>query len=168
MSKYEWEEADSYNPWGKKRKRGTHCSKGHEFTEENTFTRAYDGARVCRECRKQYAREKYQRNKKKTGAKNRKVKNVIIEYESNLSPEAKYAWHLLQKGLDEHDPKCYDKPEEYADNTNDIDDITAVKMCNGCPLLYQCYDYAVLAKVNQGVWGGKNFTEEDLPDGNQQ
>jgi hypothetical protein len=164
-SKYEWETADSYNPWGKKRKRGSHCSKGHEFTEENTFYRAYDGARVCRECRKQYAREKYQRNKTKPGAKSRKFKNtVIIEYESNLSSEAKYAWYILQKELDNVDPKCYNKSEEYADNTDGIDDVKAAIMCAGCPALELCYNYAKLAKVNQGIWGGKNFTEEDLPD----
>lgn len=164
MSKYEWEEADSYNPWGKKRKRGTHCAKGHEFTEENTFIRAYDGARVCRECRKQYAREKYQRNKKKVVSKNRKVKNAIIEYEDNLSSEAKYVWHILQKELDENKPKCYDKPGEYVDNTDHIDELKATIMCAGCPVLDLCHDYAKLAKVNQGVWGGKNFTEKDLPD----
>jgi hypothetical protein len=165
-SKYEWEVADSYNPWGKKRKRGSHCSKGHEFTEENTFYRAYDGARVCRECRKQYAREKYQRNKTKPGSKSRKVKSVIIEYEINLSDEAKIAWNNLQIELDNVEPKCYNKPTEYADSTDNVDDETAKLMCQGCPLLELCYEYAVHAKVNQGVWGGKNFTEEDLPDGN--
>ena len=30
----------------------THCKRGHEFTEENTYVYAKTGARFCRECRK--------------------------------------------------------------------------------------------------------------------
>lgn len=166
MSKYEWEEAESHNPWGKKRKRGTHCSKGHEFTPENTFTRTYDGARVCRECRKQYAREKYQRKKELNNgvARQRKVKQVLIEYENTLSDDAIDKWEKLQIGIDKVDPLCKDKPEAYADYTDSITEDQAEQMCHGCPLIKLCYDYAVAAEVNQGIWGGINFTEEEQYD----
>src|ERR1700743_34148 len=33
----------------------THCSKGHEFTLENTYL--YKGTKICKECRKQYAKD---------------------------------------------------------------------------------------------------------------
>lgn len=32
------------------RARATHCARGHEFTEENTYRRPSDGRRRCRAC----------------------------------------------------------------------------------------------------------------------
>jgi hypothetical protein len=162
MSKYEWEEAENHNPWGKKRKRGTHCSKGHEFTPENTFIRAYDKARVCRECRKQYAREKYQRNKELTGAsRQKKIRQVIIEYENTLSANAIDKWRELQYAISENDPKCKGAESVYADRQYPVPEDKAEEMCHGCPLIKLCYDYAVAAEVNQGIWGGIDFTQEE-------
>lgn len=162
MSSYEWEEAADHNPWGKKRKRGTHCSKGHEFTPENTFTRAYDKARVCRECRKQYAREKYQRKKELTGtSRTKKIRQVIIEYENTLSKDAIAKWHELQEAMEFNTPKCAGNTGDYADQQMPIDEDAAEQMCHGCPLIKLCYDYAVAAEVNQGVWGGIDFTQEE-------
>lgn len=34
----------------------THCPQGHPYDEANTITRRYDGARVCRTCRREYRR----------------------------------------------------------------------------------------------------------------
>lgn len=165
MSQYQWEEAGKHNPWGKKRVRGTHCSKGHEFTEENTFIRAYDNARVCRECRKQYAREKYQRNKAKNGgvARPKKDKPQVFELADYLQiPEdVRGLWYNLQATLKDTKPNCDEKPYYYVDNPVGIDDDTAEQMCYGCPLLKQCYDFAVASDVNWGVWGGINFTKEE-------
>ena len=36
----------------------THCKNGHEFTTENTYVSKTNGQRVCRECKKLWAREK--------------------------------------------------------------------------------------------------------------
>jgi hypothetical protein len=149
----------------KKKPRGTHCSKGHEFTEENTFTRAYDNARVCRECRKQYAREKYQRNKDKNGgiARVKKTSAPIFEIleSSQVSDKAMPLWIELQSGLRENRVPCAGEPRAWADNSILYSADDAELMCNGCPLLKQCYDYAVADKVNAGIWGGIHFDEDE-------
>lgn len=149
----------------KRKPRGTHCSKGHEFTEENTFTRAYDNARVCRECRKQYAREKYQRNKDKNGgiARVKKTSAPIFEMfeSSQVSDDAMKHWLVLQEGLRENRTPCTNEPEFWADKSIEISVDKAEEMCYGCPLLKQCYDYAVADNVNAGIWGGIHFDQDE-------
>lgn len=165
MSKYEWEEADKHNPWGKKRVRGSHCSKGHELTEENTFTRAYDNARVCRECRKQYAREKYQRNKSKNGT-GRAKKDKVVAFElpesSKISPNAIGLWRDFQEALTDTETPCkIAGPEFFADNCDWITDDEAEEMCHGCPLIKMCYDYATAQGEVAGIWGGIHFGDRE-------
>lgn len=167
MAEYDWEEVDKRtNSWGRKRVRGSHCSKGHEFTPENTFIRAYDNARVCRECRKQYAREKYQRNKIKNNGVARPKKDKLASFEIPESAiqldNALEPWYTLQRGLANTETKCQVKPTYYIDQPEDIDEDTAELMCHGCPLIKQCYDYAVASKQEWGVWGGVNFTTEEM------
>jgi hypothetical protein len=147
----------------KRKPRGTHCSKGHEFTEENTFTRAYDNARVCRECRKQYAREKYQRNKDKNGgiARLKKDKQPAFELFDSMSPEAEEKWRALQHGLELHTTPCAGKPEYYADKSIEVTIDKAEEMCYNCPLIKQCYDYAVADNVTAGIWGGIHFDQDE-------
>ena len=149
----------------KRKPRGTHCSKGHEFTEENTFTRAYDNARVCRECRKEYAREKYQRNKDKNGgvARIKKASAPIFEVleSSQVSDSAMPQWTALQDGMREHLVPCLGKPEFYADRSIEVSVDKAEEMCYGCPLLKQCYDYAVADNITAGIWGGIHFDEDE-------
>ena len=41
--------------------RKTHCPKGHQYTEENTFR--YNGSRRCKECIRAYNRKLYRRKK---------------------------------------------------------------------------------------------------------
>jgi hypothetical protein len=169
MTQYEWEEAEKHNPWGKKRVRGTHCSKGHEFTEENTFIRAYDNARVCRECRKQYAREKYQRNKIKNGgvARPKKEKPQVFEIPESalLLDKAQKSWYTLQEGLSKYtvsDIPCKQDSKYYADEPENVSADLAEELCFGCPLLKQCYDFAVASEQEWGIWGGINFTKEEM------
>lgn len=167
MTQYEWEEAGKHNPWGKKRVRGTHCSKGHEFTEENTFIRAYDNARVCRECRKQYAREKYQRNKLKNGgvARPKKDKPQVFEIPEylELTQEANVKWIDLQKSLKEYtmnDVPCMQDAYYHIEHPENVDQDKAEELCAGCPLLKKCYDFAVVSNQEWGIWGGINFTKQ--------
>ncbi len=149
----------------KKKPRGTHCSKGHEFTDDNTFIRAYDNARVCRECRKQYAREKYQRNKDKNGGVARPKKDKIIFFELSESipvlDKAEKLWYTLQDGLRETITPCTDNPHDYADHSILMSADEAEEMCYGCPLLKNCYDFAVANEVNAGIWGGVHFDQEE-------
>lgn len=147
----------------KRKPRGTHCSKGHEFTEENTFTRAYDNARVCRECRKQYAREKYQRNKDKNGgvARLKKDKQPAFELFDAMTPEAAEAWKKLRAGLELNVVNCAGKPEFYADRSIEVSIDKAEEMCYNCPLIKQCYDYAVADNVTAGIWGGIHFDQDE-------
>ena len=148
----------------KRKPRGTHCSKGHEFTEENTFTRAYDNARVCRECRKEYAREKYQRNKDKNGgvARIKKASAPIFEVleSSQVSDNAMPMWIALQDGMMDNIVPCLGKPEFYADRSAEVSVDKAEEMCYGCPIMKACYDYAVADNINAGIWGGIHFDEE--------
>lgn len=168
MTEYQWEQAEKHNPWGKKRVRGSHCSKGHEFTEENTFIRAYDNARVCRECRKQYAREKYQRNKLKNGGVARPKKDKPISFElpehMMLLDKAQDAWYDLQTGIKQYAPQdlnCTSDPYLYIDGPDMVDDEQSELLCHGCPLLKQCYDFAVASEQQWGIWGGINFTKQE-------
>lgn len=167
---YEWEDADKNNPWGKKRKRGTHCTKGHEFTPENTFIRAYDKARVCRECRKQYAREKYQRNKELNNgvARKRNPKPIVVDFDSVvLTGRAQELYNELHAQAIEIETACRIDPTFYIDTPEDVELDKAEEMCYNCPLLKLCYDFAVASNQEWGVWGGVNFTREEMKYGNE-
>lgn len=166
MAEYVWEEADKSNPWGRKRAKGTHCSRGHEFTEENTFIRPYDKTRVCRECRRQYARKKYKENK--TAGKSKPKNQPVVAFEMPdsvvLDNRSEMLYNELQKKLETTDVPCrysqdiFDRPEH-------VDEDRAEELCHGCPLLKQCYDFAVASKQEYGIWGGINFTHRRYKDG---
>lgn len=174
MTQYEWEAAGNHNPWGKKRKRGSHCSKGHEFTEENTFVRPYDRARVCRECRKEYARKKYQENKSKAiqQPKLKKTKEIDISYLISSDPNVRALWYDLQTGLKETTTPCQTNDRSWevysGDHTYKITDDSAEVLCYGCPLIKECYQYAKAADESWGIWGGVNFSKEELIDVDKQ
>jgi len=159
MAEYVWEEADSTNPWGRKRARGTHCSKGHEFTEENTFIRPYDKTRVCRECRRQYARKKYQENKKAGKTKQKLIQEPIMEIPETalLDKKSEILYNDLQKKLTTTEVPCR-KDMDTFDNPEQVSDGNAELACYGCPLLKECYDFAVASEQQYGIWGGINFT----------
>lgn len=165
MSKYQWEEAGKHNPWGKKRIRGTHCAKGHEYTEENTFIRQFDNARVCRQCRKEYARMKYQERKIQNNGVARPKKEKVIAFEipesAQISEAALPFWIDLQNGLRETLTPCTNSPEIFADNSITVSIDKAEEMCYGCPLLKACYDYAVSDSITAGIWGGVIMDTDD-------
>jgi hypothetical protein len=162
--KYKWEDAGKNNPWGRRRVRGTHCSKGHEFTEENTFVRPYDNARVCRECRKDYAKMKYQ-EKKDAGANLQKQKRnrpqVSVGIITNtILDKARPAWRDLMWAMEDNEPKCSGQAFDYTDDSLRFSIDEAEEMCYGCPLLRECYQFAVANEVTTGIWGGVHFDKE--------
>jgi hypothetical protein len=168
MAEYVWEEADSTNPWGRKRAKGSHCSKGHEFTEENTFIRPYDKTRVCRECRRQYARKKYQENKKagKTKSKPLQSVTVVIPESSLLNSNQEKFYSKLMDGLKDTTTPCQLNPEPF-DNPERVSLDKAEELCYNCPLLKECYQFAVQSEQEYGIWGGINFTKEVYKNGTE-
>lgn len=168
MAEYVWEEADKTNPWGRKRAKGTHCSKGHEFTEENTFIRPYDKTRVCRECRRQYARKKYKENKSAGKVKAKAIQQVqiLIPETSLLDNKSEILYNDLQKKLQTTEVPCT-YAQDVFDNPEDVDDDWAEELCHGCPLMKQCYDFAVASNQEYGIWGGINFTKEVYKNGDE-
>jgi hypothetical protein len=166
MAEYVWEEADKSNPWGRKRAKGSHCSRGHEFTEENTFIRPYDKTRVCRECRRQYARKKYQENKKSGKSKTKAIPIQTFELPDTLALDNKQdkLYRILQKGLETADVPCRYSQDVF-DNPENVDDNWAEELCHGCPLLKQCYEFAVASNQEYGIWGGINFTHRRYKSG---
>ena len=168
MAEYVWEEADKTNPWGRKRAKGTHCSKGHEFTEENTFIRPYDKTRVCRECRRQYARKKYQDNKTAGKTKQKPLENFtyIVPQSVVLSDKSHNLYKKLQVEMQRNVIPCTSQQEAF-DNPEHVTKYNAELMCNGCPIMKLCHDFAVSSKQEYGIWGGINFTKEVYKNGDE-
>ena len=75
------------------------------------------------------------------------------------NPQAEAEWKELCNAIDQSDSyPCYDNPDPYVDYPEDIGVDEAEQMCYGCPLLKQCYDFAVANNTTWGIWGGINFT----------
>ena len=169
MAEYVWEEADKTNPWGRKRAKGTHCSQGHEFTEENTFVRPYDKTRVCRECRRRYARKKYQENKhagKTKGSKQDVMKMATMPETVFLAEDAGKLFADLQKKLETTEVPCRSMMKVF-DNPEVVDKKTAAMLCSGCPLIKECGAFAVASNQEYGIWGGVNYTKRRYENGSE-
>jgi len=80
---------------------------------------------------------------------------------SQVSEAALVKWTKLQKGLMDVITPCADSPEFYADRSIEVSVEEAEIMCYGCPLLKQCYDYAVADNITAGIWGGIHFDEDE-------
>lgn len=166
MAEYVWEEADKSNPWGRKRAKGTHCSKGHEFTEENTFIRPYDKTRVCRECRRRYARKKYQENKHSGKVKSRPepILLTIVPQSALLDERSEVLYKELQSKLDKTEVPCR-KLVQIFDNPEHVTPKQAKALCNGCPLIQECGNFAESSRQEYGIWGGVNYTKRRYKNG---
>lgn len=166
MAEYVWEEADKSNPWGRKRAKGTHCSKGHEFTEENTFIRPYDKTRVCRECRRRYARKKYQENKYSGKVKSRPepILLTIVPQSALLDEPSEILYRDLQAKLDKTEVPCR-KLVDIFDNPEHVKPKQAKALCSGCPLIKECGNFAEVSRQEYGIWGGVNYTKRRYKNG---
>jgi hypothetical protein len=81
-------------------------------------------------------------------------------------PKGDAEWHTLQKCIDETAPACVGDPRFILD-ADDIDAAELANVCETCPLLAQCHDYANAARPSAGVWAGKRWrgikkTKENL------
>ena len=168
MAEYVWEEADKSNPWGRKRSKGTHCSKGHEFTEENTFIRPYDKTRVCRECRRRYARKKYQENKHSGKVKSRPepILLTMVPQSALLDDHAGELYSKLQAKLQKTEVPCR-KLVHIFDHPEHIKPQRAKALCSGCPLIKECGDFADASRQDYGIWGGVNYTKKRYKNGDK-
>lgn len=62
--------------------------------------------------------------------------------------------------VDKTDPRCrsfpdYFYPEDYGEEYKAVRD-KAVRICNVCPIVKECLEYALEADEEFGVWGGKS------------
>ena len=118
--------------------RATHCTKGHEFTPENTYVARKSGLRHCRICRKAYHKShpvkydphKHQANKKKWTDKNPDYfRNHRLKQTYGLTPQQ------YQEMLTKQDGKCA-VCEEKMTKVNIDHDHTTDKvrelLCTGC------------------------------------
>lgn len=62
----------------------THCKRGHEFTDENTYI-GTRGTRMCRECGRAHARAHQAKNSEKRAMQNREWRRRQKELNSGLS-----------------------------------------------------------------------------------
>lgn len=89
---------------------------------------------------------------------------------AGIHKEAIGAWIKLSEAQDEHESyPCKDNPYFYTDfqDQNAEHIVTgeeAEQLCYGCPIIYQCYQFAIANKEEYGIWGGVNFglDEEQL------
>ena len=89
-----------------------------------------------------------------------------------IDAKAMGAWRRLSKAIDDnpHYP-CNNNPYFYMDydgygfETEEghgtqrlLTEDECEALCAGCPLLKQCYDFAVASEVEHGIWGGIDFS----------
>lgn len=72
---------------------------------------------------------------------------------------ARNEWTALQAAMKDDDPACLEWSSIFVD-TDDPDESAvafAVNLCDGCPLLELCRNYADAARLNFGIWGGRQY-----------
>lgn len=91
-----------------------------------------------------------------------------------IEPSAMPAWRALAKAQDDNEYyPCLNNPYFYTDYDGfgfeteerggasvglSEDDCEA--LCFGCPLLKQCYDFAIANGEDNGIWGGIDFSRK--------
>lgn len=54
--------------------------------------------------------------------------------------------------------KCQTDPYLYIDNPYKVSEDQAEELCHKCPLIKDCYEFAIANDEQYGIWGGVNFT----------
>lgn len=89
-----------------------------------------------------------------------------------IKKEAMPAWHKLSKAMEQNpfypcnnNPYFYTDYDGYGFETEEghgtkrlLTEDECEALCAGCPLLKQCYDFAVANEEEHGIWGGIDFS----------
>lgn len=79
------------------------------------------------------------------------------------SKEARFAHERMMKAIDEAPiaPPCQTTDPEifFPEGRGSTDSIIAKRLCNQCPVKDLCLEYALLDRVDEGVWGGTTYHE---------
>jgi WhiB family redox-sensing transcriptional regulator len=54
---------------------------------------------------------------------------------------------------------CRDAEPELFFSTSEVDTASAIRICQGCPVIEECLDWALDTRVRYGVWGGTTERE---------
>lgn len=125
-----------------------HCTHGHELSGDNVRWEPSVGPgrrRRCRTCLRARSRRRSKRAQEKVEPpvpyrpNDKSLSRAIDDFE-------------IAKG--EVDGKCKSNPGPWMDWEEAPTPEAARAMCNGCPLLKACGNYALAANEWHGVWGG--------------
>jgi len=133
-----------------------HCKENHILAGDNvrweSSGKRGQKRRRCREClkakAKRQARERKQRDPTPEPYRpnDLSLTNAIADFETAI--------RLVRT-------KCFDTPGPYMDWGDEPDEpnsptrAEARALCEGCPLLQACGNFAVAAQMPHGVWGGR-------------
>jgi hypothetical protein len=67
---------------------------------------------------------------------------------------ASEAYNRLALAMTESDPACRDDDRYISD---DVPAIDVAPLCNACPLLALCKEYAQIEKPKGGIWAGTRY-----------
>ncbi len=70
----------------------------------------------------------------------------------------------LHELADKNEPPCRQWPDAWAeDDGNPTVREYAMRWCRTCPIMAECFDYAVGANEEYGIWGGVDMTTGRTP-----
>lgn len=141
-----------------------HCANGHAYTRANTRWESSGNRgksrRRCREC----LRDKAHRAAKLKASQPAELPNPYRPTDLTLTN----ALHDFDKARELVAGKCFEDSTEYIDWAFETYDGVALptptperakELCEGCPLLKTCRNYAIAAREQYGVWGGQVIVE---------
>ena len=131
----------------------THCIHGHEYTEENTYTRP-NGYRVCRECHRERCRRHYEANPEKEREKKRR------HYEAN--PEKELERTRRWKKANPEKVREWRQRWREANLDRSRDNIRRWCKANPEKRREYCRKRRALKKSSIGVWDDDDFIERQL------
>lgn len=108
----------------------THCKHGHKFTTDNTIIKS-SGTRKCRECAKQYLRDR--RTSLSPSVRKAIARNENVKYRYGISNK-EYCDRLSEQGWKCANPFCpvVETPERRLHIDHDHECCSGIKTCGKC------------------------------------